>query len=182
MLKTLMAVMHLKNFVWFRKEMSGLLLMQFFCLVKLQTPTMKIVVLQSDEVNNSNASFHLSQPKDIIAGACLASHEFCKFQECLCHFQVHPLLVPPSDPMKGVSKLLEILLDPVEVIGVTVVISDKIEEFYSPLITHFDERIPQKYANNYLPSLEDTANTVIQILEQLNWTKVTIIQSNDYKY
>ena len=62
------------------------------------------------------------------------------------------------------------------------VVSDKMVEFYRPLITHLDERIPQKYANSYLPSLEDTANTVIQILQQLNWTKVTIIQSNDYKY
>ena len=67
--------------------------------------------------------------------------------------------------MKRVPKLLEILLDPaVEVMEVTGVVSDIIEEFYSPLITHFDERIPQKYANSYLPSLEDTANTVIQIL------------------
>ena len=104
MLKTLLAVMHLKNFVWFRKEMSGLILMQFFCLVKLQTPTMKIVVLQSDEVNNSNVSFHLSQTKDIIAGACLASHKFCKFQDSLCHFHVHPFLVPHSDQVEGVPE------------------------------------------------------------------------------
>ena len=51
-------------------------MIQSLCLVKVQTPTMKIVVLQSDEVNNSNFSIHLSQPKDIIEGACLASHEF----------------------------------------------------------------------------------------------------------
>ena len=71
----------------------------------------------------------------------------------------------PSDPVKGVPMLLEILLDPaVEVIGVAGVVSNKIEEFYSPLITHLDERIPQKYASSYLPSLEDTANAVIQIL------------------
>ena len=91
--------------------------------------------------------------------------------------------MPPSDPVKGVPKLLEILLDPaVEVIGVAGVVSDKMVEFYRPLITHLDERIPQKYASSYLPSLEDMANTVIQILQQLNWTKVTIIQSNDCKY
>ena len=54
--------------------------------------------------------------------------------------------------------------------------------FFSPLITYFNERIPQKYSNEYLPSLEDTANAVIQLLQQLNWTKVTIIQSNDYRY
>ena len=85
--------------------MSGLILMQFFCLVKLQTPTMKIiVVLQSDEVNNSNVSFHLSQPKDIIAGASLASHKFCKFQDSLCHFQVHSFLVPHSDQVEGVPE------------------------------------------------------------------------------
>ena len=36
---------------------------------------MKIVVLLSDEVDNaSNVSFHLSQPKDIVACACLAAH------------------------------------------------------------------------------------------------------------
>ena len=184
MLKKLEADMPLKKFIWFRNEMSGLILMNFLCLVKMQTPAKKIVVMLSDEVNNtSNVSFHLPRPKDVIAGACLASHEFCKFQDCVCHFQVHPLLVPPSDPVKGVPKLLEILLDPaVEVIGVTGVVSDIMEEYYSPLITHFDEKIPQKYTNSYLPSLGDTANTVIEILQQLNWTKVTIIQSNTYKY
>ena len=46
--------------------------MQFLCLVKLQTPTMKNVVLQSDEVNNSKFNFHLSQSKNIIACAYLA--------------------------------------------------------------------------------------------------------------
>ena len=164
--------------------MTGLILVHFLCVVKLQTPTIKIVALLNDEVDNtSNVSFHLSQPKDIIAGACLASHEFCKFQNLIPYFQVHPLLMSPSDPAKGVPKLLEILLDPaVEVIGVAGVVSDKIEELYKPLITHFDERIPQKYSNDYLPSLEDTANGVIKILQQLNWTKVTIIQSNDFKY
>ena len=71
--------------------------------------------------------------------------------------------MPPSDPVKGVPKLLEILLDQaVEVIGVTGVVSDKMEEFYWPLITHFDVRIPQKYVNSDLLSLEDTANTVIR--------------------
>ena len=164
--------------------MIGLILVHVLCVVKLQTPNIKIVALLSDEVDNtSNVSFHLSQPKNIIAGACLASHKFCKFQDWLSYFQVHPLLVSPSDPVKGVPKLLEILLDPaVEVIGVAGVVSDKIEEFYRPLITHIDERIPQKYVNSYLPSLEDTANAVIQLLQQLNWTKVTIIQSNDYRY
>ena len=164
--------------------MTGLILMCFLCVVKLRTPTIKIVALLSDEVDNtSHVSFHLSQPKDIIAGACLASHKFCKFEDWLPYFQVHPLLVSPSDPVKGVPKLLEILLDPeVEVIGVASVVSDKIEEYYRPLITHFDKRIPQKYANSYLPSHEDKANGVIQLLQQLNWTKVTIIQSNDYRY
>ena len=172
--------MHLKNLIRF----SSLILIYLICLVK-QTPLKKIITLLSDEVDNtSNVSFHFTQPKDTIAGACLAAHYFNNFyHSLLCHFQVHPLLVPPSDPVKGVPKLLEILLDPaVEVIGVTGVISDKIEEFYSPLITHFDERIPQKYANSYLPSLENTANAVIEILQQMNWTKVTIIQSNDNKY
>ena len=142
------------------------------------------MVLLSDEVDNTNnISFHLSQPKDVIAGACLAAHPISNSQDSLlCHFKLHPLLVPPSDPVKGVPKLLEILEQAVEVIGVTGVVSDKMEEFYSPLITHFDEKIPQKYANSYLPSLEDTANAVIKILQQLNYTKVTIIQSNDYKY
>ena len=177
-----MAVMHLNNIIWFRKEISCIILIHFLCLVKLQTP--KIVVLLSDEVNNTSyVNFDLSRTKDIIAGACLASHEFCKFQDFPCHFQVHPLLVPPSDPVKGVPKLLEILLDPeVEVIGVTGVVSDKMLKFYSSLINHFDETLPQIYANSYLPSLEDTANAVIQILQKLNWTKVTIVQSNDYKY
>ena len=176
--------MHLKNFIWFRKEMSGFILIHFLCLVKLQTPAMKIVVVLTDEVNNSsNVSFHLPQHKNIIAGAYLALHEFCKLQDCLCHFQVHPLLVSSSDPVKGVPKLLEILLDPdVEVIGVTGVISVKIKNFYIPLINHFDETLPQKYANSYLPSLEDTANAVIQIVQKLNWTKVTIIQTNEYRY
>ena len=136
--------------------MTGLILVHFLCVVKLQTPTIKIVALLSDEVDNTSyVSFDLSQPKDIIAGACLASHEFCKFQDWIPYFQVHPLLMSPSDPAKGVPKLLEILLDPaVEVIGVAGVVSDKIEELYKPLITHFDERIPQKYSNDYLPSLE----------------------------
>ena len=172
--------MHLKNLI----RLSSLIIIFFICLVK-QTPLKKIINLLSDEVDNtSNVTFHFSQPKDTIAGACLAAHHFNNFHHSLLgHFQVHPLLVSPSDLVKGVPQLLEILLDPaVEVIGVTGVISDKIEEFYSPLITHFDERIPQKYANNYLPSLEDTANAVIKILQQLNWTKVTIIQSNDCKY
>ena len=178
MLKKLLADMHLKNFIWFRKEMSGFILIHFLCLVKLQTPAMKIVVLLSDEVNNTNnVCFHLPQPKNIIAGAYLALHEFCKLQDCLCHFQVHPLLVSSSDPVKGVPKLLEILVDPeVEVIGVTGVVSVKIKIFYTLLINHFDETLPQKYANSYLPSLEDTANAVIRILQKLNWTKVTIIQ------
>ena len=75
-------------------------------------------------------------------------------------------------------KLLEILLDQaVEVIGVTGVVSDNMEEYYNSIITHFDERISQKYANSYLPSLEDRANAVIQIFKQMNWTKVTIIQT-----
>ena len=137
--------MHLKNLI----RLSSLILTHLFCLVK-QTPLKKIITLLSDEVDNtSNVSFHLSQPKDTIAGACLAAHHFYNFHHSLlCHFQVHPLLVSPSDQAKGVPKLLEILLDPaVEMIGVTGVISDKIEEFYSPLITNFDERIPQKYAN-----------------------------------
>ena len=176
--------MHMKNFIWFRKEMSGLILMHFLSLIKMETPTMKIVVLLSDEVDNtSNVRFHLSQPKDIIAGACLAARCVSKIEDSLlCHFQVHPLLVLLSDPVNVVPKLLDILLDPaVEVIGVTGVVSDKTEEFFRPLITHFDDRTPQKYSNSYLPSLEDTANVVIQILQRLNWTKVTIIQSNDYK-
>ena len=119
-----------------------------------------------------------------MAGACLAAHHTNNFQDSLqCHFQIHPLLVSLSDPVKGVPKLLEILQDTaVEVIAVTGVVSDKMEIIYSSLITHFDEKIPQKYANSYLPSLEDTANAVIKILQQLNYTKVTIIQSNDYKY
>ena len=164
--------------------MTGLILVHFLCVVKLQTPTIKIVALLSDEVDNtSHVSFHLSQPKDIIAAACLASHKFCKFQDWLPYFQVHPLLVSPRDPVKGVPKLLEILLDPeVEVIGVAGVVSHKIEEYYRPLIAHYDERIPQKYANSYLFSHEDKANGVIQLLQQLNWIKVTIIQSNDYRY
>ena len=33
-----------------------------------------------------------------------------------------------------------------------------------------------------MPSLENTANTITQILQQLNWTKVTVIQSSDYTY
>ena len=178
--KTLLVEMILKNFIQF----CGFILIFIVCQVKLQPPTKKLIVLLSGEVDNtSNTSFYLSQPKNIIAGACLASHEFCKYPDCLQLFQVHPLLVLPSDPVKGVPKLLEILLGPaVEVIGVAGVVSDKIEEFYRPLITHIDERIPQKYVNSYLPSHEDTANAFIQILQQLNWTKVTIIQSNYYKY
>ena len=80
--------MHLKNFIWFRKEMSGLILIYFLCLVKVETLTMNIVVLISDEVDNaSNVNFNLSQPKDIVAGACLAAHHINKFQEFLqCHF------------------------------------------------------------------------------------------------
>ena len=126
--------MHLKNFIWFRKEMSGLILVHFLSLVKMETPTMKIVVLLSDEVDNaSNVGFHLSQLKDIFAGTCLAAHHINKFQDSLqCHFQVHSLIVPPGDPGKGVPKLLEILLDQaVEVIAVTGVVSDKMEELYS---------------------------------------------------
>ena len=181
----LLVDMYLKNFIWCRKYISCLILIHFLCLVKLQTPTKNIVVLLSDEVDNTNnISFHLSRPKDIIAGACLAAHFISNFQDSLlCHFQINPLLVSLSDPVKGVPKLLEILQDPaVEVIGVTGVVTYRMEEFYSPLITHFNEKIPQKYLNSYLPSLEDTANTVIKILQQLNWTKVTIIQTNDYKY
>ena len=162
-----------------------MILIHFLCLVKLQTPTKKIVVLLSDEVNNTNnVSFQLCQPKDIIAGGCLAAHYINNSQNSLLgHFQLHPLLVPPSDPVKGVPKLLEILLDQaVEVIGVTGVVSDRTENFYSPLITHLDERVPQTYLNEYLPSLEDTANAIIKILQQLNWTKVTVIQSIYYTY
>ena len=167
--------MYLKNIAWFKKDIINcLILVHFLGLVKLQTPAKKIVVLLNNEVNNtSNVS--LSQPKDIIAGASLAVHRINKIQDSLlCHFKLHPLLVPPSDPVKGVPKLLEILLDPaVKVVGVAGVVSDEMEEFYRPLITHFDERIPQKYANSYLPSLEDIANAVIQLLLQLNWVKVT---------
>ena len=95
---------------------------------------MKIVVLLSDEVDNaSNVGFHLSQLKDIFAGTCLAAHHINKFQDSLqCHFQVHSLIEPPGDPGKGVPKLLEILQDQaVEVIAVTGVVSDKMEELYS---------------------------------------------------
>ena len=184
--KMLLTDLCLKNITVFGKYIIRyLILVHFLCLVKLQTSAEKVVVLLSDEVDNtSNISFHLSRPKDIIAGGCLAAHHINKFQDSfLCHFKLHPILVSPSDPVKGVPKLLDILLDPaIEVIGVTGAISNKIEEFYRPLVTHFDERIPQKYANSYLPSLEDTANAVIQLLQQLNWTKVTIIQSNDYRY
>ena len=158
--------MILKNFIQF----IGFILIYFVCRVKLQSPAKKLIVLLSGEVDNtSNISCYLSQLNKIIAGAYLASHEFCKFQHCLHLIQVHPLLMPPSNPENAVPKLQDMLLDPaVEVIGVTGVVSNKIEEFYSPLITHIDERIPQKYANSYLPSLNDTANTVIEILHQLN--------------
>ena len=163
-----------------------MILLHFLCLVKLQTTqAKKIVVLLTDEVNNTGiASFNLSQPKDKIAGTCLAAHHINNSQDSLlCHFKLHPLLVPQNDSVKGVPKLPEILLDPVvEVIRVTGVLSDRMEEFFSPLITHFNERIPQKYSNEYLPSLEDTANAVILILQQLKLTKVTIIQTNDYRY
>ena len=50
----------------------------------------------------------------------------------------------------------------------TGVVSDKMEKILQPLITYFDEKIPQRYDNSYLPSLGDIANTVIQILKHLN--------------
>ena len=141
---------YLKKFIWSRKNIiTCLILIRFLSLVKLQTPAKKIVVLLSDEDNTSNVSFQLFQSKDIIVGGCLAPHHINNSQDSLlCHFHVHSLLVPPSDPVKGVPKLLEILLDQaVQVIGVTGVVSHRMEKFYSPLITHLDERIPQKYSN-----------------------------------
>jgi len=168
-----------------RVSLVTLLSVYFLCEVKARTLARSVVVLLSkDNENTSNVSFHLSQPKDIIAGACLAAHHINKLQDSLHPLQVLPLLVSDSDHMKAVPELLETLLDPeIEVIGVAGILLKKLEEFYNPIIIHLDEKIPQKYGSSYFSSFDkDAAQAIMYLFKELNWTRASIIQSDNYRY
>ena len=151
-----------------------------------------LVVLSVEERNNKTIDISWTQDGDIFHGACVAAQDINKYPDLLQQFEVVPVpvLVPDCDPVKGVHKLLEALLDPsMNVVGVTGMFCDKVAEVYSPIIRLWKRNLLQvlgsSLANNredyltsyILPSYEDIAEAVASLLHHFNWTRFGIVHA-----
>ena len=153
-----------------------------------------LVVLSVEERNNKTTDISWTQDGDIFYGACVAAQDISKYPDLLQQFEVVPVpmlvLVPDCDPVKGIHKLLEALLDPsMNMVGVTGMFCDKVAEVYSPIIRLWKRNLLQvlgsSLANNredyltsyILPSYEDIAEAVTSLLHHFNWTRFGIVHA-----
>ena len=162
------------------------------CQDKTYTHTLHIIAVLSDE-ESSNENIPWTRGTEIFHGACLAAQDINKHPDLLKQFEVVPVpvLVPDCDPVKGIHKLLEVLLDPsMNVVGVTGMFCNKVAEVYSPIIRlwkrnllqvlgsslpHIKERQESHYTSYILPSSKNIAGAVISLLHTFNWTKFGIV-------
>ena len=157
-----------------------------------------LAVLSFEEKSNVSTSISWIQGGGIFHGACLAAQDINKHPDLLPQFEVVPVpvLVPDCDPVKGIHKLLEALLDPsMNVIGVTGMFCDKVAEVYYPIVRRWKGNVLQvlgsslhkgngndNFASYILPSHEDVAEAVISVLHSFNWTRFGIVYAQaDYK-
>ena len=157
-----------------------------------------LAVLSFEEKSNVSSNISWIQGGDIFHGACLAAQDINKHPDLLSQFEVVPVpvLVPDCDPVKGIHKLLEALLDPsMNVVGVTGMFCDKVAEVYSPIVRRWKGNVLQGlgsslhkgngsdiFASYILPSHEDVAEAVISVLHSFNWIRFGIVYAQaDYK-
>ncbi len=157
-----------------------------------------LVVLSSSQERSANYSCLPMENADLFPGAMLAAHEINKKLDLLSEFSIVPVLisVPECDPVKGIHSLFEALLDPhLNVAGVTGMFCDGVSEIYPKIIYHIEENLPQilgsqsHFFTSYssisylLPSTEDIISAVTEILNRLDWNKISIVaMDSSYGY
>ena len=167
-----------------------ILLLASYCSCQDQHNTSLHVLAILSVVEGEDQGIAWTQGRDIFRGACEAAQDINKHPDLLPQFEVVPVpvLVPDCDPVKGIHKLLEALLDPsMNMIGVTGMFCDKVAEVYSPVLSQWARSlqisgatIPKEedgvqLTSYILPSSEDVAEAVISLLNKLNWTRFGIV-------
>ena len=170
--------------------MVVILLLASYCSCQDQHNTSLHVLAILSVVEGEDQGMAWTQGGDIFHGACEAAQDINKHPDILPQFEVVPVpvLVPDCDPVKGIHKLLEALRDPsMNVIGVTGMFCDKVAEVYSQILGQWVRSVQISGATSakeenkvhlifyLLPSSKDAAETVISLLNNLNWTRFGIV-------
>ena len=160
-------------------------------LMKIRTTSVHVVaVLSVEEEGKENIAIPWMKGRDIFHGACQAAQDINKSPDLMLEVEVAlvAVLVPDCDPVKGIDLLLKVLVDPsVNVIGVTEMFCDRLAEVYSPVLSQWAKSVQNsgeffvtkedrvQIAPHIVPSHEDTAEAIISLLYNLNWTRLGIV-------
>ena len=160
-------------------------------LMKIRTASVHVVaVLSVEEEGKENIAIPWMKGRDIFHGACQAAQDINKSPDLMLEVEVAlvAVLVPDCDPVKGIDQLLKTLVDPsMNVVGVTGMFCDRLAEVYSPVLSQWarsvqisgelsatkEDRV--QFAPHIVPSHEDTAEAIISLLYNLNWTRLGIV-------